>query len=206
MSPPRRPTHLLLGVHSSMQHVFRLPRNPGSVAIASRVGVPSELGIARDPRSLGVALRRVAVRQGAKFMLLDADDERLTVGFHAYEADGRRGHGATDPAQHPADGHTSEIQRRTIQRSAAVRRIRPLRDPLPAIGRRRRVPPRTSHTALDRARRRAAARWPAPTGPCAEKILSPGRKVPYLLHEPILHTQRIARESSIFEKQRKSSH
>jgi hypothetical protein len=37
---------------------------------------------------LGVALRRVTVRQGARFMLLDADDERLTVGFHEYEADG----------------------------------------------------------------------------------------------------------------------
>jgi hypothetical protein len=68
-------------------YVFRLPSSPGSVVIASRVGVPSELGIARDPRSLGVALRRVAIRQGAKFMLLDAADDRLTVGFHAYEAD-----------------------------------------------------------------------------------------------------------------------
>jgi antigen 43 len=70
-------------------YVFRLPPSPGSVVIASRAGVPSELGIARDPRSLGVALRRVAVRQGAKFMLLDAVDDRLTVGFHAYEADCR---------------------------------------------------------------------------------------------------------------------
>jgi hypothetical protein len=34
-----------------------------------------------------VALRQVAVRQGAKFMLFNADDERLTVGFHAFEAD-----------------------------------------------------------------------------------------------------------------------
>ena len=66
---------------------FRLPSRPRSVVIASRAGVPSELGIARDPRSLGVALRQVAVRQGAKFMLFDADDERLTAGFHAYEAD-----------------------------------------------------------------------------------------------------------------------
>jgi hypothetical protein len=55
---------------------------------ASRSAVPSELGFARDSRPLGVALRRVAVRQGAKFMLFDAADDRLTVGFHAYEADG----------------------------------------------------------------------------------------------------------------------
>jgi Hint domain len=68
-------------------YVFRQPPSPGSVVIASRVEVPSKLGIARDPRSLGVALRRVAVRQGAKFILLDAADERLTVGFLAYEAD-----------------------------------------------------------------------------------------------------------------------
>jgi hypothetical protein len=34
-------------------------------------------------------VRRVAIRQGTRFMLLDAADERLTVGFHAYEADSR---------------------------------------------------------------------------------------------------------------------
>ncbi|WP_158933022.1 Hint domain-containing protein [Acidisphaera sp. S103] len=67
---------------------FRLPSSPKGVVIASRVGAPSELGIARDPRPLGVALRQLTVRQGAKFMLLNADDDRLTVGFHAYEADG----------------------------------------------------------------------------------------------------------------------
>jgi hypothetical protein len=69
-------------------YVFRLPPSPKSVVIASREAVPAEFGIARDPRSLGVALRRVAVRQGAKFMLFDASDERLAKGFHAYEADG----------------------------------------------------------------------------------------------------------------------
>ena len=34
-----------------------------------------------------MALRQVAIRQGGKFMLLEADDEALTVGFHAYEPD-----------------------------------------------------------------------------------------------------------------------
>jgi hypothetical protein len=66
-------------------YVFRLPCRPVSVVLASRVGTPSELGITRDPRSLGVALRRVAIRQGAKFMLFDADDDRLTAGFHDHE-------------------------------------------------------------------------------------------------------------------------
>ncbi|WP_158927681.1 Hint domain-containing protein [Acidisphaera sp. S103] len=68
-------------------YVFCVPPNPGNVVIASREIVPSEFGIARDPRSLGVALRRVTVQQGARFMLLDANDERLAVGFHAHEAD-----------------------------------------------------------------------------------------------------------------------
>jgi hypothetical protein len=70
-------------------YVFRLRPGPKSVIVASRVGVPSELGIARDPRALGVALRRVAIRQGAKFMLVNADDKRLMAGFHDYEPSGR---------------------------------------------------------------------------------------------------------------------
>jgi antigen 43 len=70
-------------------YIFILPSIPGSVIVASRVGVPSELGTVRDPRSLGVALRRVAIQQGAKYMLIDADDERLTAGFHGYEPSDR---------------------------------------------------------------------------------------------------------------------
>ena len=66
-------------------YIFRLPSNPTSVIVASRAAAPSELGTVRDPRSLGVALRRVAIRQGAKYMLIDACDERLTQGFHDYE-------------------------------------------------------------------------------------------------------------------------
>ena len=69
-------------------YVFRLPPSPKRVVIASREIVPAELGIAGDPRSLGVALRQRAVRHGTEFILLDADDERLTAGFYADEADG----------------------------------------------------------------------------------------------------------------------
>jgi hypothetical protein len=58
-----------------------------SVVIASREAMPGEPRIDRDPRSLGAALRQGAVRQGAKFMLFDGDDDRLTAGFHAYVAD-----------------------------------------------------------------------------------------------------------------------
>jgi hypothetical protein len=67
------------------RYFFRLPSRPNSVVIASREAVPTELGIARDPRSLGVALQRVEVRQGARFMLFEAHDERLMAGFHEYE-------------------------------------------------------------------------------------------------------------------------
>jgi hypothetical protein len=55
------------------------------VIVASHAGVPAELGIARDPRPLGVALRRVELQHGAKFMRIEADDDRLVSGFHHYE-------------------------------------------------------------------------------------------------------------------------
>jgi hypothetical protein len=73
-------------VRSSQVQVFRLVCPPHSVRIASREAIPAELGLARDPRSLGVALRRVAVRKGSKFVVLKANDVRLVDGFYAYEA------------------------------------------------------------------------------------------------------------------------
>ncbi len=69
--------------------IFRLPRCPGSVRIVSREGVPAEAGQARDPRSLGVALRRIELRRGAKLVLIEADDDRLVDGWHGYEPDDR---------------------------------------------------------------------------------------------------------------------
>ena len=66
---------------------FRLPAAPGSVRVVSRDGVPAELGLVRDPRSLGVAVRRIVVTHGRHLALIEADDERLTDGFHGYEAD-----------------------------------------------------------------------------------------------------------------------
>jgi hypothetical protein len=61
--------------------VFRLVRRPRSIRIASREAVPAELGLARDARSLGVGVRRGAVRQGSKFVVLNANDARLVEGF-----------------------------------------------------------------------------------------------------------------------------
>jgi hypothetical protein len=69
-------------------HVFRLHRTPNRVQIASRDVVPAEVGLARDARPLGIAVRRIAVRQGSRFVVLRANDPRLAEGFHPYEADG----------------------------------------------------------------------------------------------------------------------
>jgi Hint domain len=92
---------------------FRLPACSGRVIIASRVGTPSELGIARDPRPLGVALRKVTIQTGAKFMLLDADDNRLAQGFHEYESDDRlrwtNGHAELPAAAFARFGDGAEV-------------------------------------------------------------------------------------------------
>ena len=65
---------------------FRLRGKPSTVILASRGAVPAEFGFARDPRSLGVALRRVTLEQYPRSALIEADNERLTTGFHDYEA------------------------------------------------------------------------------------------------------------------------
>ena len=67
--------------------VFRLAETPSSVRIASRAGAPAELGLARDPRQLGVALSRVVVWRGQNVRVLEADDPSLRDGFHAFEGD-----------------------------------------------------------------------------------------------------------------------
>ena len=70
-------------------HAFRLPKPAASIRIVSRAGAQDELGLARDPRLLGVAIQRIIVWQGQRAMVIEADDDRLCNGFHAYEADGR---------------------------------------------------------------------------------------------------------------------
>jgi hypothetical protein len=68
-------------------HVFRIPALPSALRIVSRAAVPAEHGVARDPRMLGVALRRLVIRKGTRFQVIAAADDRLRDGFHAFEAE-----------------------------------------------------------------------------------------------------------------------
>jgi hypothetical protein len=68
--------------------VFTLPAMPRCVRVASRAAAPAELGLARDPRVLGVALWRIVVRAGNDFRIVEVTDDRLAEGFHGYEPDG----------------------------------------------------------------------------------------------------------------------
>jgi hypothetical protein len=66
---------------------FRLHQPPTGVRIVSRANAPDELGFARDPRRLGVALRQILLWRGAHLSMIAVDDQRLSDGFHAFEAD-----------------------------------------------------------------------------------------------------------------------
>jgi hypothetical protein len=66
-------------------HVFRLGTKPHSVCIRSRAAAPQELGVARDPRVLGVAIRRIVLAQPTRECVIEA--EELTEGYHAFEPD-----------------------------------------------------------------------------------------------------------------------
>jgi hypothetical protein len=68
-------------------HVFRLNAGSDEMRIVSRAAAPAELGLARDPRVLGVALRSLVVRQGTRFHVLEAADSLLAQGFHGFEQD-----------------------------------------------------------------------------------------------------------------------
>jgi len=86
--------HLLVGgrqvdaaSRSDVWQVFHLSAPPASVRIVSRTGVPQEMGLARDPRCLGVALRQIIVKRGEQVRTIEAENALLTDGFHGYEAD-----------------------------------------------------------------------------------------------------------------------
>ncbi len=66
---------------------FRLPPRPTVVRIVSRAAAPQELGVARNSRVLGVALRQIAVCQGRRMRVMAAEDPALDDGFHGFEPD-----------------------------------------------------------------------------------------------------------------------
>ena len=84
--------HLLVdGVRTDGQlrpngiHLFRLSRSPTEARIVSRAGTPAELGLARDPRPLGVGLRHIMLWQGSRLRHINAPDASLNDGFHSFE-------------------------------------------------------------------------------------------------------------------------
>ena len=72
-----------------LAHIFALPDAPKSVRVVSRACAPVELGLARDPRCLGIAVRRLVLRQGSRFRVMEAADKELTGGFHPYDGGNR---------------------------------------------------------------------------------------------------------------------
>ncbi len=68
-------------------HVFRLAVKPRSVRLASRSAVPQEIAAARDPRRLGVAVRRIVLAEARSQQVVEAEDASLCDGFHAFEPD-----------------------------------------------------------------------------------------------------------------------
>ncbi len=80
-------TRLDAEVRTGGFHVFSLPRAPDEMRIVSRSAAPQELGLARDPRCLGVAVRRIILRQQTRCRKFGAENELLLEGFHGFEAD-----------------------------------------------------------------------------------------------------------------------
>lgn len=74
-----------VALRTDMKLLFRLAAPPVTVRIVSCSAVPQELGLARDPRQLGVALRQIMVTEAARVRVMDAENEKLTDGFHAFE-------------------------------------------------------------------------------------------------------------------------
>ena len=67
-------------------YVFRLPALARSVRIVSRAAAPAELGLARDPRVLGVALRAITLFQGARCHMIEMTDAALSEGVSRVRA------------------------------------------------------------------------------------------------------------------------
>jgi hypothetical protein len=67
------------------RYVFRLAAKPRVVRVRSRSAAPQELGVARDPRSLGVALGRIVLAQARRQRAIEADATSLIDGYHVFE-------------------------------------------------------------------------------------------------------------------------
>ncbi len=77
--------------HRDGIYVFRIRARPRTARLVSRAAIPQELGKARDPRMLGVAVRRIVLARAQGQSAIEADAALLTDGFHAFEpADGIR--------------------------------------------------------------------------------------------------------------------
>ena len=75
------------GIRTGDNVSFSLRSVPAELRIVSRSGCPAELGLARDPRELGVAIRRIGLFKGHRAIVVEAEDPRLADGFHDYEAE-----------------------------------------------------------------------------------------------------------------------
>ena len=72
---------------SAAKCLFRLAAHPTTIRIVSRSAAPAELGLSREPRCLGVALRQIMVTQGKRIRTIEADNASLTIGFHDFEVE-----------------------------------------------------------------------------------------------------------------------
>ncbi len=72
---------------SDSEYAFRLTATPRNIRIRSRAAVPQAIGIVRDERALGVALRRIMLAQPLGQRAIDANDISLTDGFYDFEAE-----------------------------------------------------------------------------------------------------------------------
>jgi hypothetical protein len=68
-------------------YVFELDHATGPVRLVSRASEPAAMGFARDFRTLGIAVRWIAVCAGPRSDLMEAQSGALTGGFHGYEPD-----------------------------------------------------------------------------------------------------------------------
>ena len=66
-------------------YVFYLGTRPWSARVVSRSAAPQEIGIARDPRQLGVAVRQIVLAGPRRQTTIGADMPFLRDGFHAFE-------------------------------------------------------------------------------------------------------------------------